>query len=505
VALPLKRWRRSGIAGVLGAQDVLILAAVVALPWFWGGIRIEAYRGAAAIIALAAGWALMRRGASGLGLNRGGMWLIPAFLLGAVAFAQTVPLPRAWVSRLSPKAAALQAEAFGPEGIDGAEWLRHIEADARSRVPEAANLVAGGDGVSSPVAGLPSPPRGFTLSLLRSATLERAYWYTALLLAFLVVHRRTVNPVRAAAYRATLFVSAVSLAAVGILNRVTAPTRLLWLRDNPAEIHSFGPFVNPSHFGGAMELVAPWLLGYGLSATFGPSRRDRRSPAGELALLGACVCAAAAVLAASKMAVATIGLAYAVLIAVAIAVGQGRKRIVLIAGTVVVALALSAIALAGPLRARLAEFAATQSGGVSASSRGFAWTAALRLSKDYPVIGSGFGALADVLHAYLPRGEGGYWGELHNDYLEVCVAGGAIAAVLVTWLAVAYVRRVWGVVRMDTASGRLLPTLGIVSGLAALAVHEFVDFNLQIPANALLFVVTAAMCVSPLARSAEGR
>jgi O-antigen ligase len=216
------------------------------------------------------------------------------------------------------------------------------------------------------------------------------------------------------------------------------------------------------------------------------------------------VCAVAAVLAASKMAVATIGVAYALLIAVAIAVGQGRKRIVLIVGTAIVAVALSVVAMAGPLRGRLADFAATHSGSVSQSTRGFAWAAALRLAGDYPVTGSGFGALADVLHAYLPRGEGGYWGELHNDFLEVYVAGGLIAVVLVVWLTVTYLARIWRVVLMDTASARLLPTLGIIAGLAALAVHEFVDFNLQIPANALLFVVMAAMCVSPRARSVEG-
>jgi hypothetical protein len=45
-----------------------------------------------------------------------------------------------------------------------------------------------------------------------------------------------------------------------------------------------------------------------------------------------------------------------------------------------------------------------------------------------------------------------------------------------------------------------LPRLGLTLGLIALAVHETVDFNLQIPANALLFVVLAAIAVAPLTR-----
>lgn len=489
---------------MLGAPDVLLLATVIALPWFWGGVGLDAYRTAAALIGLAAGFALVRRGASGLGLGRGGAWLLPAFLLGAWAFAQTVPMPRAWVSSLSPKAAAWQSEMFGPEGQDGTAWLRQIEADARARVPEAAGAVAGGARVLALGAEAPSPPGRFTLSLQPSVTRELAFWYTALLLAFLLVHRRTAEQARSAAYRATLFVSFGVLAFVGILNRVTAPSRLLWLRDVPEEMHSFGPYVNPSHFGGAMELVAPWLLGYGLAATAHSGRPERQRLGGVLALLGAGVCAAATVLAASKMAVATIGVTYGVLIAFALAGASGRKRVVLIAGTAAAALLLGVIALAGPLRGRIVDFTSTHSGGLSSSVRGFAWTAGLRIAEDFSLTGTGFGVGGEVLPAYLPRGESGDWREFHNDYLELYVAGGAIAALLAAWLTVTYASRVWRVARLDAESGRLLPTLGLILGLVALAVHEFVDFNLQIPANALLFVVMAAMCVSPLSRSDEG-
>ena len=502
--MSLKRGSDGEGEGVLGASDILVLATVVALPWFWGGVGLDAYRTAAAVIGIAAGWALARRGMSGLGLNRGVAWLLPAFLLGAWAFAQTMPMPRAWVSRLSPKAATWQAEMFGPAGRDGIAWLRQIEADARALVPEAKEVVAGSDGVLVLGADAPSPPGRFTLSLQPVATRELAFWYVALLLAFLLVHRRTADQGRASIYRATLFVSFGVLAVVGILNRVTAPTRVLWLRDVPPEMNTFGPYWNPSHFGGAMELLAPWLLGYGLAATVHPGGLERKRPGGVFALLGAGVCAAAAVLAASKMAVATIGATSAVLIAFALAGGRGRNRLVLTVTTSAAALLLCVLALAGPLRGRVADFAATHSGGMSVSLRGVVWTAGLRMADDFRLVGTGFGVDGDVLPAYLPRGESGDWGELHNDYLELYVAGGAIAALLAAWLTVNYASRVWRVARSDAAAGRLLPTLGLILGLVSLALHEFVDFNLQIPANALLFVVMAAICVSPLARSAEG-
>jgi O-antigen ligase len=93
---------------------------------------------------------------------------------------------------------------------------------------------------------------------------------------------------------------------------------------------------------------------------------------------------------------------------------------------------------------------------------------------------------------------------LHNDYLEVYLAGGLAAAALVAWLAVGYATRAFGVVRSELARGSGLASLGLALGLLALAAHEAVDFNLQVPANALLFVVIAAIGVSPLAPTAEG-
>jgi hypothetical protein len=478
----------------------MVLAAVLGLPWFWGGVELSAYRSAAALIGLAAGWVLMRRGASGLGFSRGILWLTPAFLLGAWAFAQTLPLPRAWVEHLSPNAARLQAEAFGPAGGDSVSWLRQIEADARALVPEAEGLVAQR---SDPLAlgpGAPPPPQRFTLSLLPAVTFERACWYAALLLAFLVVQERAANPARAVLYRLMLFASFGVLAVIGLLNFITAPTRLVWLRDAPEGTRPFGPYVNPSHFAGVMELAVPWLLGYGLAGLVDSGDRNRHRTPRVLALVAAGVCAAAAVVAASKMAVTTIALTCVVLITVASARSRGRARVVLLAGMAFAALLMSALAVYGPLRGRIVDFAGLGADGTAPTLRGHAWSAALRLARDYPWAGSGFGALSEVLPAYTPPGETGVWAQLHNDYLELYVAGGLTAVVLASWLVVAFAHRVWRVSRREASRGRWLPTLGMALGLVALAVHESVDFNLQIPANALLSVVIAAMLVSPLVR-----
>jgi O-antigen ligase len=488
-------------SSALGACDLLLLGAVTGLPWFWGGVGLDAYRAAAAVVALAAGLALARGGASGLGLGRGTLWLLPAFLLGAFAVLQSAPLPRSWVRAVSPEAASVQSSAFGGEGQGAAAWLRGLESEARALVPEASPPATPGDAILALGPQAPAPPRRFTLSLQPDATFERACWYFALLLAFLLVLRRTASERRARAYRAALFAMFGALAVVSTLNRLTAPRLLLWLRDAPPDAKPFGPYVNPSHFGGVMELAVPWLLGCGLLAFARRHETGRRFDARFLMLGGAAMCAAAALFAASKMAAITIGVASTVLIAIAIASHRGRGRTALLAGTVVAALALGALAVSGPLRGRIVDFEAVHQGEVSRNVRGLVWSAGLRMARDYPVSGSGFGAFGEIFPAYLPRGESGRWQQAHNDYLEVYLGGGVVAAGLVLWLAVAFGARLARALRAHAAQGRLLPALGLALGLLALAVHETVDFNLQIPANALLFVVIAAMGVAPLSRS----
>ena len=44
-------------------------------------------------------------------------------------------------------------------------------------------------------------------------------------------------------------------------------------------------------------------------------------------------------------------------------------------------------------------------------------------------------------------------------------------------------------------------TLGAMSGITAILIHSISDFNLHIPANALLFTVLAAIVVSPVPKS----
>jgi O-antigen ligase len=81
----------------------------------------------------------------------------------------------------------------------------------------------------------------------------------------------------------------------------------------------------------------------------------------------------------------------------------------------------------------------------------------------------------------------------HCDYLEVAselgLPGGVLVFGSVIWIVARAVRHYWkSEARFDTAV-----CLGCIGSITAILVHSLADFNLYIPANALVFTVVLAL------------
>jgi O-antigen ligase len=107
--------------------------------------------------------------------------------------------------------------------------------------------------------------------------------------------------------------------------------------------------------------------------------------------------------------------------------------------------------------------------------------------------------------AYRPREIQVRPGRAHNDYLNVLadwgLVGGGIVLIAMGLL-VHTTWRTWRYVRREEnefgarQSNRAAFVLGAATGLLALAIHSFTDFNLHIPANAILAVTLIALLSS---------
>jgi putative inorganic carbon (hco3(-)) transporter len=118
------------------------------------------------------------------------------------------------------------------------------------------------------------------------------------------------------------------------------------------------------------------------------------------------------------------------------------------------------------------------------------WT--VNMWKDYPVFGSGLGSFPVVYPRY--AGEKAWWTytHAHNDYVEfgaeTGVIGLSLLGLMVLMSFAAALRAHY--VRRDPLMRGL--SFAAMMGMLALMIHSYVDFGLQIPANALTFMLLLA-------------
>ena len=251
----------------------------------------------------------------------------------------------------------------------------------------------------------------------------------------------------------------------------------------------FGPYVNKSHYAGYVVMAAALATGAALGALdrLRKAWRDRRN--GWLALGGAdgntfvrwaavvMVLVAGLVASGSRGGVAAFALTAFVLPFV-----SGRRRTTAIAVAVLATLGVAWIGLGGII-------GAFESRGIQ-GSRLDLWVDMVPLVPDFPVFGVGLNAFSTVYPLYQTVGRTEWIGEAHNEYLQVLLDLGLVGALLVGALLVLVFRAA----HRGASRGGL--DLGVFGALLGLAIHNLVDFNWQIPANAATWIALAALAVN---------
>jgi O-antigen ligase len=166
-----------------------------------------------------------------------------------------------------------------------------------------------------------------------------------------------------------------------------------------------------------------------------------------------------------------------------------RSKYVVTAGVVVLT-AVMAVSWIG-VQQVLARFSGIQNFEVSTGKRTAMQRDTFRLFLDYPVIGTGLGTLEMVYPPYDSLYDGKVVNHAHDDYLEALAETGLIGGLCCFWfLAVLFLQALKGLASLGTSFGSALTLSGLIA-CSGILVHSLVDFNLHIPANALLFFVSA--------------
>ena len=154
----------------------------------------------------------------------------------------------------------------------------------------------------------------------------------------------------------------------------------------------------------------------------------------------------------------------------------------------------------------------TNTANLESDTRVELWDASMRMWKDHFWWGVGPGHFDTRFRMYRPDAVQLRPDRAHNEYLNALADWGLVGTVIVLVslvLLCAGVFKTWRYVRRSEAgfgqqtSNKYAFVLGASLGLLALALHSFVDFNMQIPANAILAVALIALLTSHLRFATE--
>jgi len=118
---------------------------------------------------------------------------------------------------------------------------------------------------------------------------------------------------------------------------------------------------------------------------------------------------------------------------------------------------------------------------------------ALKILADYPVFGSGGGTFYTAFTRYRRAEIGAFFDHAHNDYAQFLGETGVLGAATIGLFALAALGCALAAQarRRDPLARGV--AFGVVMGVVSIGIHSTVDFNLQIPANAFVFVVLLAL------------
>jgi O-antigen ligase len=346
------------------------------------------------------------------------------------------------------------------------------------------------------VAGTHSIPLVSSLSFDPYSTRFILVQLAAFTIYFAAVLIFTDTPKRLRLLVRTITVFGFFLAIFGLTQSFTSPDKVYWIRELP-QSQAFGPFINRHHFAGYMELALALPLGLVFT---GAIEKEKKF----IYLFAAALMAVALIMTNSRGGI--ISLLAEILFLVA-TMGLGRRhkkkgseertpRIKSAAMKAGLALAL-VFALFGGVVLLGGEDALTRIvGSVNTddptTGRAHFWGVTIDIIKNHPLIGTGLGAFGVVYTGYDSRNGMYRLEQAHNDYLQTLSDGGIVGALIGLFFVVSLFRM--GFTRRDSRDDfRRGVATGALAGCFAVLVHSFFDFTLHTPANALLFLVLAAL------------
>lgn len=311
-------------------------------------------------------------------------------------------------------------------------------------------------------------------------------------------------------FRNFIIVFGLAMAVFGLVQHFTWNGKYYWVFQ-PSGIppSPFGSFVNHNHFAGYMEMIAPIPLALILL----------RAVRGELAMFfgfATVMMGIATVVSLSRGGMVSLFAGLMFVISLGLKPESGRRNgngngrgwlnippaLARYGGAALIVLTIGVGALwmgADPVIRRMEKGELSMQGASKDprketffQSRGWIWSDTAAMIQANWATGVGLGAYQTAYPIYSKQDGTIIVSQAHNDYLQALADGGIVGALLVLLFGILVFRDTARALRhRDPMKAGM--ALGCSGGLFALMVHSVFDFNLQLPSNALLFLVLTSV------------
>ncbi len=291
-----------------------------------------------------------------------------------------------------------------------------------------------------------------------------------------------------------------AVASFAVLQGLAPNGKLYWIRALEQGGSIYGPYVNRNHYAGLMEMLTPFPLV--LAATRFTDGNRKLAVAGIAALMAGSI-----FLSGSRGGMAAFAAQMVVLGVLLVRKRAGGWKQPLMLGAFLAMVIVFLVWMgSNELTQRLASIHTEAREELSGGVRLTIDRDCLRMFAKRPLLGWGLGAFPIVYPEFRSFYTTFFVNQAHNDYLQLLVETGLAGFSIAVWFLALVFRQAAGKLKnwTETASGAL--TVAALLGCVGILVHSFLDFNLQIPANAALFYVLCAIAASaPLQESQRRR
>ncbi|HUJ32987.1 MAG TPA: O-antigen ligase family protein [Candidatus Acidoferrum sp.] len=298
----------------------------------------------------------------------------------------------------------------------------------------------------------------------------------------------------------------------GLIQYLMNWQRIFWYAKKYDLEEATGTYINRNHFAGFLEMILPFAIAFALyegeklaaarGQHAGETRRWAARPNAAKVVLWlavAMVVMAAIVFSRSRMGMVAACASLAVVFGLK-ATEKRRAAAVLGAAFVVLSICFAAWIGVRPALDRFANMRGEFSGDESRLSM---WPGTLRLIGEHPIIGTGLGTFPVVYTTVQTTFLTQFVNHAHNDYLEISSDIGIPAATLLFGsIFFVLARAVRNFLHGEGKYGRAV-SLACAGSIVAMLLHSATDFNLHIPANALLFALILGLAMASTQKAAS--